>query len=291
MNGKKFAIPALLFGVFGTSMGAIFARMAVAGGAPALSTSAYRLLIASLLLWPVILISKRDELKSLTKRDFLCTFTAGIFLAIHFATWISSLDYTSVASSVVLVNTAPLWVGIASPFMGEKVSRMTMIAIVLSIIGGSIVGWGDFSVSRLALFGDVLALIGGIAVSGYLVCGRKVRKKLSLLTYVGLCYGTAALCLCTMNISAAVPMFGFSDTVWLAFLGSAVVPQIIGHTSYNWALGYFSASFVAVALLGEPIGSSIMAFYLFNEFPSPIMFVGFAFLFVSIVLAAKSEQE
>lgn len=285
---KKFAFPALTAGIFAVSTGAIFARLAEA---PPLATAAYRLIIASAVLAPIALFLKRDEIRRLDREDLIYTLISGAFLALHFGTWISSLAYTSVASSVVLVNTIPIWVGLASYFMGEKLSRATWIALVLSVMGGVLVGYGDFSLDPRALWGDILALIGGITVSGYVIFGRRVRQKLSLLSYVSICYGTAAILLCATNFAAGVQMSGFSWHTWTMFLCAALIPQIIGHSSYNWALGYFSAGFIAVALLGEPIGSSSLAFIIFDELPTPVMFWGFGFLMSAIVLAAIGEKK
>ena len=285
---RRFAFPALVFGIFAISTGAIFARLS---DAPPLATAAYRLIIASLILAPFAFAYRRHEIAQLNRKDLICTFSAGAFLAVHFGAWISSLSYTSVASSVALVNTIPIWVGLAAFFMGEKLSKLTWIALILSIIGGFLVGYGDFSLDPKALWGDCLALVGGIAVSGYVILGGKVRKKLSLLAYISLCYGTAAIFLCIICLLLGVKMSGFSPFNWLIFLGIAIVPQLLGHSCYNWALGYASAGFIAVALLGEPIGSSILAFFMFDEFPTPIMFLGFAFLMVAIVIAAMGEQK
>jgi drug/metabolite transporter (DMT)-like permease len=249
------------------------------------------MIIASLILAPFAFIFRRNEIASLDKKDLLRTFIAGAFLAVHFGTWISSLSYTSVASSTVLVNTLPIWVGLAAFLTGEKLSKLTILALAISVIGGFLVGYGDFSMDPGALWGDCLALIGGITVSGYIIFGGKVRQKLSLLAYVSLCYGTAAILLCIANLLFGGRMSGFSSHSWLMFLCIAIVPQVLGHSCYNWALGYFSAEFIAVALLGEPIGSSVGAYFIFDEFPAPIMFLGFAFLMSAIVIAALGEQK
>jgi drug/metabolite transporter (DMT)-like permease len=244
-----------------------------------------------LIVAPFTFVYRRHEIAQLDKKDFIHIFTAGTFLAVHFGTWISSLKYTNIASSVVLVNTIPIWVGLAAFLMGEKLSKLTWAALATSVIGIFFVGYGDFAVDAEALWGDCLALIGGIGVSGYIILGRKIRQKLSLLTYISMCYGTGAIVLCITCLLFGIKMSGFTTHTWLMILGIAIVPQLVGHSCYNWALGYISAEFVAVSLLGEPIGCSILAYFMFDEFPTPIMFIGFSILMSAIVIAAIGERK
>ena len=184
---------ALIIGTIAVSTGAIFARLA---DAPSLVIAAYRVGIASLILAPITWWKARDEIATLSKRDLKLAMLSGFFLALHFATWISSLDYTSVANSVVLVNTNPLWVGLLTPFIArEKVRRAALISIVISVIGGAIIGYGDFATGGKALLGDGLALVGSLCAAVYLLLGRNLRRKLSLLPYIFICYGSAAVIL------------------------------------------------------------------------------------------------
>ena len=279
-------IVVLCVGVMGVSSGAIFARMA---DAHALVKSAYRLGLASLLLVPYALAFHRREFAALGRRDFLLTLLSGVFLALHFGTWISSLDYTTVASSVVLVNTIPIWVALFGVLRGNRPSGAMWGCVVLSVIGAAIVGYGDLAFSGEALIGDALAIAGAIAAAAYITCGKEVRKKLSVSPYIALCYGTAAVLMWVLVLVLGLDFTGFSTTTWQAFWGMALLAQVLGHSSYNWALGYFSAGFVAIMLLGEPIGSTILAYALFSELPSAMTLAGCALLMVSIVVAARSE--
>ncbi|MDH4011584.1 MAG: DMT family transporter, partial [Desulfobacterales bacterium] len=164
---------ALIIGTMAVSTGAIFARLA---DAPSLVIAAYRVGIASLILAPVTWWKARDEIVTLSKRDLKLAVLSGFFLALHFATWISSLEYTSVANSVVLVNTNPLWVGLLTPLIAkEKVKRAALISIVISVIGGAIIGYGDFATGGKALLGDGLALAGSLCAAVYLLLGRNLR--------------------------------------------------------------------------------------------------------------------
>jgi drug/metabolite transporter (DMT)-like permease len=278
---------ALLIGIMAVSTGAIFARLA---DAPALVIAAYRVGIASLILAPITWWKARDEILTLSKRDLKLAVISGFFLAMHFATWISSLDYTSVANSVVLVNTNPLWVGLLTPLIArEKVRRAALISIVISVIGGAIIGYGDFATGGKALLGDGLALAGSLCAAVYLLLGRTLRRKLSLLPYIFICYGSAAVILWIIVLSLGLPISGFSGTTVAAFLGMAIIAQIIGHSTYNWALKWLSAGLIAVSLLGEPIGSTILAYFLFDEGLSVYKFVGGGIILSAIYLAASSE--
>lgn len=286
--GRFLPMAVLMIGVMGVSSGAIFARLA---GAHPLVKCAYRLGLASLVLIPFAFIFHRHEYKKLTRRDFGLVFTSGFFLALHFATWITSLDYTTVASSVMLVNTIPIWVALINLGLGRSRPTSAMwFCILLSVAGAAIVGYGDLSFKGEALYGDLLALAGAVCVSIYILCGREVRAKLTLMPYIALCYGTAAVLLWCSVFALRLDFRGFTGLTWGAFWGMALLAQVVGHSSYNWALRYFSAGFVSIALLGEPVGSAILAYFLFDEVPGPLKMVGFVLLLVSIVISARSEN-
>jgi drug/metabolite transporter (DMT)-like permease len=278
---------ALIIGVFAVSTGAIFVRLA---DAPALVIAAYRLGLASLILAPIACFKAGREIAALSGKDLKLAVLSGFFLAIHFATWISSLNYTSVANSVVLVNTNPLWVGLLTPFIAkERVKRATVISIMISVVGGIIIGYGDFATGGKALLGDALALIGSICAAIYLLLGRNLRRKLSLLSYIFICYGSAAVILWIMVLCLGLPLAGFSQTTFYALWGMALVSQLTGHTSYNWALKWFSAGLIAVSLLGEPIGATILAYIIFDEGLTAYKIIGGIFILFAIYIAASSE--
>ena len=290
MSAEKWAKPyfALAFGICGVSTGAIFARLA---DAPAITIAAYRVGFTVVLLAPAIWISARRELRGLQARDFALAVLSGVFLAVHFATWISSLNYTSVANSVVLVNTNPIWVGVLTPIItGDRLRRQTMAAIVISVTGGIIIGWGDLVTGGGALWGDFLALCGSFCAAGYLLIGRHLRAKLGLLAYVGVCYGSAAVVLWSIVFLSGAAYSGFQMQTWAAFFGLALVSQVIGHTSYNWALKWFSANMIAISLLGEPILASLMAWWLFNEPLTFVKLVGGALILMGIYVASSAES-
>jgi drug/metabolite transporter (DMT)-like permease len=275
-------------GIIGVSTGAIFARLA---DAPALVTAAYRLGLASLILVPLAVWKVGDELRGLSARDIRLAVLSGFFLALHFATWISSLDYTAIANSVVLVNTIPLWVGLLTPLVArERIRKLTIVSIGFSVVGGAIIGYGDFATGGRALWGDLLALIGAFCAAIYLLLGRNLRRKVSLLAYVAVCYGSAAIFLWAVVLGLNLPITGYGSQTVAAFWAMALISQILGHSSYNWALKWFSPGFVAVALLGEPIGSTLLAYLIFNEGITWLKLFGGIFILVAIYIAARGES-
>lgn len=281
----------LALGILAVSSAAIIISFARAEGVPAVSIAALRLTFASLVLSPWVIMRAPREWRQLARRDFALAILAGIFLAFHFAFWISSLDYTSVMSSVVFVSTNPLFVGLASVLLlREALTRGTIIGIIVAGIGGALIGFADLgSVGTESLFGDALALAGAVAVSGYLLIGRRLRKQLSLIAYIGLVYSTAAIVLLAMAIAMGANLFGYSWLGYLLVVLLAAGPQLIGHTSYNWALKYVSATFVTVTLLAEPIGATLIAIPILDQIPSPEKVIGGALILIGIFFAAREE--
>lgn len=287
----------IALGICAVSTASIFIRYAQRE-APSLVIAAYRLGIATLLITPVAWLRHRDELRGLTRRDLGWAALSGVFLGIHFAVWISSLDYTSVMASVMLVTTSPLWVALASAWvLREPLTRGTVRGMALTVVGGALIAVGGSSAGGgdNALWGDFLALAGAWAVAVYWLIGRSLRARLSVIPYTWLVYGTAALILwgavIVGNLAGAdLPATGFpvETFVWFALL--AVVPQLMGHSSFNYALAHLSAVFVSVATLGEPVGSAILAMLLLGETPTPMQVLGAGLIMAGILLASREEQ-
>ena len=279
---------ALASGILAISTGAVLIRLA---DAPSLTIAAYRVGIAALILMPVAMHKARPEIRRLSATDWKIALLAGFFLAMHFATWVASLKFTSVANSVVLVNTSPIWVGIFAPVITrEKIRTMMMMSILLSVLGTMVIGMGDYATGGKALWGDCLALTGGLYLAGYLLMGRRLRQKLSLIAYVSVCYGSAAMILWSVVLLMGIRAWGFSNQTVTALISMALVPQLIGHSCYNWALKYFSTGFVAVTLLGEPIGSVFLAYILLHEGLTAVKVIGGIFILAGICAAATSEN-
>jgi drug/metabolite transporter (DMT)-like permease len=278
------AYVALAVGAISVSTGAIFVRYAQHEAA-SLTIAAYRMGIAFVVVLIPTMLRQRHELQALTRRDIGLAATSGLFLAVHFATWIYSLELTSVAISVVMVNTAPLWVGLLTPWVTrERLSPATILGIALSVLGTVAIGWGleGDGDSTHDLLGGLLATIGALGLAVYLLIGRNLRRRHSLGVYVTLCYGATAVYLGLAALGSGQRVVGFSPSTWWSLFGLALVSQILGHTSNNWALGFFSASMIAVALLGEPICSTLMAYFLFGETLTVIQIGGAALILVGI---------
>lgn len=294
MNRRSILPYLVLFaGVLIVSTAAILIRLAQQAGMPSLTIAAGRLGLATLILTPIAWARTGEELRELDRRDIMLGMASGVFLAIHFAAWISSLEYTSVASSVALVTTNPLWVGLASLLIfRERLTGTTVGGIVLTIGGSILIALSDSvsSTQSNPLLGNALALLGALTVTGYFLIGRNLRRRLSLLAYIWLVYTTAALVLLVWVLLSGQQILGFSPLVYLMLLGLAIGPQLLGHTSFNWALRYLSATFIAVAILGEPVGSALLALVIFNEQFAPLQLAGIVLLLAGIYVATVGER-
>jgi drug/metabolite transporter (DMT)-like permease len=293
MPTRARVLAVLTAGVLIVSTASILIRWLQADGVPSLAIAAWRLAFAALLLAPVVLVQCRDELARLAWREWGLAVASGAFLAAHFATWILSLEYTSVASSVALVTTNPIWIGVASWLLfRERLGAVMGVAIALAIAGSTVVFLADATAAggaaRSPALGNALAIVGSLAVCGYLLIGRRLRRGMSLLAYVGVVYASAAVCLVAVAIASGAPLGGFAPASWLALLALAVGPQLLGHTSFNWALKYLSATLIALAILGEPVGSTVLAWLLLGEAVGSVKVGGMALLLLGIFLAAKA---
>ena len=296
---------AILGGILTVSTASIFIRFAQQD-APSLVVAAYRLTLASLILAPLALTRYRAELRSLTRHEILLGLLSGFFLALHFATWISSLEYTTVASSVVLVTTTPLWVALLSPLiLHEANGKTVLIGMLLALVGGGIVGISDSCTWQNGLacpslssylrgttfFGDFLAVSGAWMAAGYILIGRRLRAKMSLIPYIFVVYGMAAIVLLAILGVSGERAFGYLPLTYLWLLLLAIVPQLLGHSTFNWALRYLPASLVSITLLGEPIGSTILAYLILKESPTPLKIAGAIMILAGIYVASAMGGE
>ncbi|WP_089383799.1 DMT family transporter [Halorubrum vacuolatum] len=263
-------IAGLVTAVIAVSAGAILVRWS---NAPSSVAAFYRVLFTTLPLLPIAGWRYRDHFRRITVRDLAFATLAGIALALHFATWFESLEWTSVAASTTLVQAQPVFVAVGAwLLLRERVTRRMVLGIVVAVTGMAAMSLGDLLggvlVGPRPLYGNALALIGAVMAAGYVLAGRSLRQRVALVPYVVIVYGV-----CTLTLLALVSVEGHSlidypAREWAIFVGLAVGPGLFGHTVINWALAHLESSVVSVSLLGEPVGATILALMLLNEFPT-----------------------
>lgn len=290
MNDQPAFSPylALLIATIAVSTSAILVKLSAA---PAAVIAVYRLLFTVLLMLPLIVWRHLGELSRISARDWVFSFLSGLFLALHFLLWFESLNYTSVASSVILVTLQPLFsfVG-AYLFFKERVSPAGIAGGLIAIGGSMFIGWSDFQIGGTALFGDILALLGAAAVTGYWLFGQSVRKRLSLMIYTFVVYTISTAFLLMYVLVQDIPLFPYGGSEWLIFLGLAVFPTLLGHSVFNWVIKWLSANTVSMAILGEPIGAAILAYFILNEKITAAQTMGTAVILCGIYLFMRFSQ-
>ncbi|MEP7054388.1 MAG: DMT family transporter [Actinomycetota bacterium] len=259
-----------------------------AGGAPAMSIAMWRNALASLVIVPFALVTHQAELRALPRRDWLLCVGAGLVLAAHFATWVPSISFTTVASAAALVATQPVWATLIARFRGEHVGRAGWTGIVVAVVGAGVLSGVDFGVSGRAVWGDVLAIAGGILAGAYVAIGGTIRQRVSTTVYTGICYSTAALTLLVICAVGRQPMSGYRNNTWLAIIALTVGAQLFGHTVFNHVLKTTSPTFVSLSILFEVAGSALLAGIFFDEWPSVAAFPAAALIVGGIVLVVRA---
>jgi drug/metabolite transporter (DMT)-like permease len=278
----------LTVGILSVSCGAIFVRLA---SAPVLAVAAYRMLWSTLLFAPALALGPVRELAPLTRREWLQLALSGTALALHFALWIASLSYTTVASSVLLVDTTPFFIGLASQWvLGKPCGRRFWMALAVTFSGCLIIFHGDWAQSRNSMTGNGLALAGAVAFAVYLLLGAHARRRLSLVSYVWPVYCVAAVALFSVCRLSQTPLSGFPPSTWLFMFLLGLVPQGIGHTTYNWALRWLSPALVALIGLAEPVGATILAFLILHEGVTAAKLTGGAIVLSGIYWATRPQS-
>jgi drug/metabolite transporter (DMT)-like permease len=305
----------LTVGVLAASTASILIVQALHEASP-LVVAAYRLTLATLVLAPLAWRRGQVEWRGLDGRDWGWIAASGVFLGLHFATWISSLAFTSVASSAVLVALNPLFVALLSAvLLGERLSRLGTIGLSVALIGAILISVGDLcglqgtllrqglepllymlqcsSITAKTqagneLLGDGLALTGAIMVAAYLMIGRHVRGKLSLVPYIFVVYGVAALVLIAAALASGQALTGFRPITYGYFVLLALFPQLVGHSSFNYALKYLPATSVAIVALGEPISSTALALVLLGQVPTLLTLFGGGLILAGIYAVLRA---
>ncbi|MBJ7931745.1 EamA family transporter [Bacillus toyonensis] len=284
MKSPIFSYFILFFGVFALSTSAIFVKLA---DAPAAIIAFYRLLFATVILLPLLLFNKRNrnELKTLSKKQWGFGFLSGLFLAAHYVLWFESLRYTSVASSTVIVTLQPLFSMIGGYFLfKERFTKGAVIGCFIAISGSSIIGWQDFQISGDALYGDILAFMAAGIITAYFFISQHIRKDLSLIPYSVISYGSSA---CFLGIFAYIQQQSFihyATQTWLSFIGLAFIATILGQTIFNWLLKWMSATVISMSILGETIGTCVLAYFILSETITLQQALGISIIFIGLTL-------
>ncbi len=276
----------LAIGVLAVSFSAILVRLTPA---PPAATAFWRMLFSCLMLLPLAVAQRKSF--AVSRRDVVLCGIAGVFLALHFLSWFTSLGMTSVSSSTLLVNIHPLVVVTAAWLLfGEKFPAAALAGGGIALAGTIILAWADLQLEGQALTGDLLAVVGGIMVAGYFLIGRQVRKRVPLIFYALLVYSFSSLVLLVWNLATATPLHGYSPWDWLVFAALALVSTIFGHTLLNWALRHLATGAVSLSVLGEPVLASLLAIPLLQEMPGPLQAVGGVLVLVGIWLFMKNSN-
>lgn len=284
-NGKRL-YARMLVGIAAASVGSILIRLA--SEADPLAIAAWRLTIASVILVPIAWMRKR---RTLTLRTVSWCLVSGVALALHFILWTTSLSYTSVASSVLFVTTHPLFVGLGSfLLLKESLSSRLLVGIAIAVVGGALIGAGDIQLAGAAIRGDLLAIGGGFMVAVYFMIGRHVRQSVSATEYVAVTYTTAAALVLLICAITRTPIVGFSGSTIGFLLLLGLIPQLLGHSIFNWALKHLPATHVSIMILGEPVGSGLLAWLLLGEIPRGLNLIGAALILVGIYLSLRNKE-
>ncbi|MFE3575604.1 DMT family transporter [Lysinibacillus sp. NPDC059133] len=279
----------IFIGVISVSLSAIFVKLA---NAEAGVIAFYRMLFSVLIMAPLFFGKYTNEIKKLTIRDWGFSSVAGIFLAFHFILWFESLHYTSVASSTVLVTLQPLFAFVGTYFFfKENITLKTILAGAVAIVGSILISWGDFKLSGTAFYGDMLALIACALVTAYFLFGQDVRKRLSLVTYTMLVYAVSTITLFIYVLIKGESFGPYPTMDWIWFILLAIVPNLFGHTLFNWSIKYVSTNVVSIAILFEPIGAAVLALLIFKEYLIATQIIGGLIVIVGILLFVVDEKK
>ena len=282
---NRLALPAVIFGVAAVGAAAIFIRLA---DAPAIGVSFWRCALGVAVLVPLA-VARGERLPK--GRPLYVGIASGVALGAHFGLWISSLDYTSVAASVVLVTTQPVFVAIlAFLIFGERTSPLSFAGILVAIAGTAVIA-SDDSVGSAAFLGNALALAGAVAVAVYMLIGRSLRSGgVGVLPYVIVVYSSASFTLFVVALFSGTQLLGYSGETWFWLWAITLGPQIMGHTVFNWALRYVEASIVTGLILAEPVIAALLAWLVLSERPGVATVLGGGIILTGLFLLLRGRR-
>jgi len=286
-------LAALAVAVVAVSTSAILIRFS---DAPSVVAALYRVALTTAIVAPLAVARHAGQFRTLSARDGGIAVVSGLALAAHFATWFESLAWTSVAASVTLVQAQPVFVAVgAALVLDERVTARMVVGIVVALVGAACMSavdllGGAVLAGARPLYGDALALVGAVTAAGYVLAGRSLRQRLPLLPYVTIVYAVCAAALLAWAAVQGTRLGPYPAHEWTLFLGMAVGPGVFGHTLINWALGHVESSVVSVTLVGEPVGSTLLALVLLGEVPHVVTVLGGAVVLAGIVTTAVAYQ-
>lgn len=308
---RRNAYLILMVGISAVSLAAIFIRLAQQESAPSILIATGRLVVAALILTPAVFrrADYVEQIRKMSRFELRLAVISGFFLAFHFFSWVTSLEHTTVLISVVLVTTTSIWVALLEVFfLKARLSRQVIIGLVIALMGGLVIGLSGISANALGyyrhpfdsiwlhteqnqLWGAILSIIGAITVAVYLVIGRKLRGTLSLTPYIWLVYSIAAGVMLVIMLISGTSVLGYSPEVYLWILALGLIPQLIGHSSLNYALAYLPATYVSLSTQMEPLMSAFGAYLVFGEIPGTSQVVGGVIITCGVIIATLRKEK
>lgn len=277
----------VVLGVLFVSSSAILIKFSTA---PALVIASYRMSFTVLLMLPSLVPGGVRQLREVGRKDLLLAVASGVFLALHFATWITSLKHTSVASATILVNTHPVFIVILGFLLfRERLTRRGVTWMSVALAGTIVLALGGATFGGSAMLGNALAVAGALTMSGYMLIGRALRQRMSSRSYTFVVYLTSAIVLVTVTAAMGIPLFDYGLGEYLIFLSLAVFPTLLGHSLFNWSLKYLKTSYVSTAILGEPVFATVLAMIILGEIPHLVTAGGGAVVIAGIYLFNQEE--
>lgn len=277
----------LIVGMVAISFAPIFVKYS---NAPVSVQGMYRMLFTFLLMLPF----GRKQLpaaRTVSARNWIFLTLAGFFLALHFILWMESLNYTSIASSTIILSLEPVLVMAGAYFIyKDKANRFAVIGMLVALVGAAGIGFGDIGLSREAFYGDVLSLLGTVAVAVNMLLAKKIMEQVPSYLYSLIVFGITFLFFGLYNVALGIPMTGYPAKEWIVFLLLAIVPTVFGHLVFNWLLQYVKAATVSMSVLAEPVGSSILGIFIFGEWISGSQLAFGGLVIVGLLVYLRSEN-
>ncbi|WP_123532839.1 DMT family transporter [Halosimplex salinum] len=293
LEARVSPMGALVVAILAVSTSAILVRWS---GAPPSVAAFYRVLFTVGLLAPLAFSKHGEDLRSLGRRDALAAGVTGVALAVHFAAWFQSIEWTSVAASVTLVQSQPLFVAVgAAVYLNERLTVPKVAGLLVAVAGAVVMSAGEFLTGGLVgprpLAGNALAILGAVMMAVYVLAGRSLRSRVALVPYVTVVYSACTVALLVILLAQGDSLVGYEPREWVLFLAMAVGPGVFGHTVINWALEHVESSVVSVSLLGEPVASTLLALVLLAEVPGTWTVAGGVVVLGGIYLTSRSRTE